>query len=363
MAGILFKRLLERFTATVERSGATVLYLDNARAKPAQLRIISGESTTACTVYLWTITPGGGPLGTRPVNERRIQITNATRFPLLPGVRTIVGGWNEETDVWCFWDARRHTRFSDRSPSFQTTLQTLEAAGHEGIGTQLKPAQEGREVVVAVRPDFLLWYVQEGQPLHDADQDAGEVAALANATPEEESGLIESSANPEELARRVQLVEIMRAFRDARFRPLVLQAYSNQCAVCGTALKLVDAAHIIPVSDPRGDDDVTNGLALCRLHHAAYDTGLIGVGTDYDIVLNTAAATRLRQVGLDGGLPAFSAALPATIRIPNAAEVRPDRVKLRIGLEVRQFPANLIARPLTLSAASLKQNRRGGRVD
>lgn len=142
---------------------------------------------------------------------------------------------------------------------------------------------------------------------------------------------------------RGALVEILRAFRDARFRPLVLQAYSNRCAVWGTALKLVDAAHIIPVSDPRGDDDVTNGLALCRLHHAAYDTGLIGVRTDYGIVLNSSAATRLRQVGLDGGLPEFRAALPATIRIPNVAEVRPDRTKLRIGLEVRQFPASLIA--------------------
>jgi putative restriction endonuclease len=340
--GISFTRLLERFAATIERSGATVLHLDAARTRPRQLRIISGESTTDCIVYLWTITPGGPP-GTRPANERRIQITNATRFPLMPGVRTIVGGWNEETEVWCFWDARRHTRFSNRSPSFQTTSHTLEAAGHEGIGTQLKPASEGREVVVTIRPDFLLWYVQEGQLLHDADQDAGEVATLANATPEEETGLIESSTSPEELTRRVQLVEIMRAFRDARFRPLVLQAYSNRCAVCGTALKLVDAAHIIPVSDPRGDDDVTNGLALCRLHHAAYDTGLIGVRGDYGIVLNTSAANRLRQVGLDGGLPEFWAALPTIIRIPNAAEVRPSPAKLRIGLEVRQFPSMLIA--------------------
>lgn len=343
MPGIPFTRLLERFTATVERSGATVLFLDAARTRPAHLRIISGERTTDCVVYLWTITPGGGPPGIRPANERRIQITNATRFPLSPGVRTIVGGWNEETDVWGFWDARRHTRFSDRSPSFQTTLQTLEAAGHEGLGTQLKPANEGREVVVAVRSDFLLWYVQEGQPIHDADQDAGEVAALANATPEEEAGLVESSTSPDELTRRVQLVEIMRAFRDARFRPLVLQAYNNRCAVCATALKLVDAAHIIPISDPRGDDDVTNGLALCRLHHAAYDTGLIGVRSDYGVVLNSAAATRLRQVGLDGGLLEFSGALPATIRVPRVPEVRPDRTKLRIGLEVRQFPQILIA--------------------
>lgn len=138
------------------------------------------------------------------------------------------------------------------------------------------------------------------------------------------------------------LVEIIRAVPDARFRSSGEHAHHGRCAVCGTALKLVDAAHIIPVSDPRGDDDVTNGLALCRLHHAAYDTGLIGVRADYGIVLNSTAATRLRQVGLDGGLPEFQGALPPTIRIPNVREVRPDPAKLRIGLEVRQFPATLI---------------------
>ena len=326
----------------MERSGATVLIVGNGR-KPAQLRVVSGDNTTDCVVYLWTITPGGGGPGVRPAGERRIQITNAPQFSLSPGLRTIVGGWNEEAGVWAFWDARRHTRFSTRSPSFQTTAQTLEAAGHNGLATQLRPANEGREVVVAVRPDFLLWYVQDGQLLHDADRDADEVATLIDATPEEETGLVESSTTPEQLARRVQLVEIMRAFRDARFRPLVLQAYGSRCAVCGTALKLVDAAHIVPVSDPRGDDIVNNGLALCRLHHGAYDTGLLGVQSNYRIILNTAAADRLRQVQLDGGLEAFRAALPQQIRLPNVAEVHPDPRKLRIGLEVRQFPAAMIA--------------------
>lgn len=344
MPAIPFPRLLEQFVATMERSGATVLLAGDVD-KPARIRVIIGEKTTDCIVYLWTITPGGGPPGTRPARERRIQITPKTlrQFPLRPGVRTIVGGWNPEAEVWAFWDARRHTRFSPGSPSFQTNSDTLEAAGHHGIATQLRPANEGREVVVAVRPDFLLWYVQDGQPLHDADEDAGEVINLTDASPEEEAGLVESSTTHEQLTRRVQLVEIMRAFRDARFRPLVLQAYGNRCAVCGTALKLVDAAHIVPVSDPRGDDEVTNGLALCRLHHAAYDTGLVGVRSDYRVILNSVAANRLREVRLDAGLLEFQTALPEAIRVPHVAEVRPDPRKLRIGLEVRQFPPVLIA--------------------
>jgi hypothetical protein len=111
LPGILFSTLLERFAATLERSGATVLVVGTPRQRPAQVRVISGDDTTDCLVYLWTITPGGGPPGTRPVGERRIQITNVPAFPLHPGVRTIVGGWNEEAGVWAFWDARRHTIF------------------------------------------------------------------------------------------------------------------------------------------------------------------------------------------------------------------------------------------------------------
>ncbi len=166
MPAIPFRKLLEMFTATLERSGATVLNVTGPSTKPAQLRVVSGDKTTDCIVYLWTITPGGGPPGTRPAAERRIQLTNAPPFPLSPGLRTIVGGWNIETGVWAFWDARRHTRFSTRSPSLQTTQGTLETAAHEGVATQLRPASEGREVVVSVTPSLLLWYVQDGQPLH-----------------------------------------------------------------------------------------------------------------------------------------------------------------------------------------------------
>lgn len=342
MPSISFAKLFERFTATLERSGATLLPVQTDR-RPAKLRIVSGDKTTDCVTYFWTITPGGGPPGTRPARERRIQITNAPPFTLSPGLRTIVGGWSEETQVWAFWDARRHTRFSTRSPSFQTTLDNLESAGTDGLATQLRPASEGREVVVAVRPDFLLWYIQDGQVLHDADEDARQVAHLLDATPEEESGLIESSTSSDQVARRVQLIETVRAFRDARFRPLVLQAYGSKCAVCGTALKLVDAAYIVPVSDPRGDDQVTNGLALCRLHHGAYDMGLIGVRSDFKVILNPAVADRLREVQLDAGLDGFRASLPPEIRLPNVFEVRPERAKLRIGMEIRQFPHSLIA--------------------
>ncbi len=68
------------------------------------------------------------------------------------------------------------------------------------------------------------------------------------------------------------------------FRERVLQAYHSQCAFCRLRHReLLDAAHIIPDRVPEGKPVVTNGIALCKLHHAAYDSLMIGVSPDYVI--------------------------------------------------------------------------------
>ena len=68
------------------------------------------------------------------------------------------------------------------------------------------------------------------------------------------------------------------------FREKVLQAYRSQCAFCRLRhRKLLDAAHIIPDHEPESRPDVDNGLALCKLHHAAFDRFILGVSPDYVI--------------------------------------------------------------------------------
>jgi putative restriction endonuclease len=66
------------------------------------------------------------------------------------------------------------------------------------------------------------------------------------------------------------------------FRERVLDAYQSQCAFCRLRHReLLDAAHIVPDYLPEGRPTVNNGLALCKLHHAAYDSFMIGVSPDY----------------------------------------------------------------------------------
>ncbi len=75
-----------------------------------------------------------------------------------------------------------------------------------------------------------------------------------------------------------------RRLHQRSFRTRVLHAYRKRCALCRLRHeRLLDAAHIIPDSDPLGAPIVPNGLALCKLHHAAFDQNIIGLRPDLTI--------------------------------------------------------------------------------
>ena len=211
------------------------------------------------------------------------------------------------------------------------------------IATELREVIHGEEAIVAIAAQSLLWYVEEGRSVHDVGKEAVLAPRLVEATDREEEELLREP--PEEIARirRHTLVQLMRPYRDVQFRQRVMDAYGHRCAVCGTALRLVDAAHIVPVTEADGSDSVSNGIALCRLHHGAYDTSLLGVQGSYRVIVNRDAAHHLREVGFDSGLDLFCAALPDAIATPTVAAARPHPRNLRRGLEVRRWPSDLIA--------------------
>lgn len=77
-----------------------------------------------------------------------------------------------------------------------------------------------------------------------------------------------------DLVRRRYVTRVMQQrIHQARFRAIVLLAYSVRCTICRLHdhPELLDAAHILPDGHPRGEPIVPNGLALCKLHHAAFD--------------------------------------------------------------------------------------------
>ena len=107
----------------------------------------------------------------------------------------------------------------------------------------------------------------------------------------------------------------------ATFRERVLRAYRGQCAICRLRhTELLDAAHILPDTHPRGKPIVPNGLTLCKLHHAAYDRHVLGVRPDFVV--------EVRQDILeeeDGPMLRYGLQAAAGVRllVPSASNQRP----------------------------------------
>lgn len=107
------------------------------------------------------------------------------------------------------------------------------------------------------------------------------------------------------------------------FRTRVLVAYEVRCAVC--QLKhgsLLDAAHIVSDSEERGVPTVNNGLALCKIHHAAYDQNMMGITPNYTVEIDSDLLAEIDGPMLKHGLQEMHG---RTISMPARAADHPDR--------------------------------------
>jgi putative restriction endonuclease len=107
------------------------------------------------------------------------------------------------------------------------------------------------------------------------------------------------------------------------FRARVLSAYNKKCTVCTLKYpELLDAAHIISDSDERGLPVVTNGMAMCKIHHAAYDQDFLGVSPDYVVRINERLLADRDGPMLQFGLQAMDG---KSLELPTRLDDRPDR--------------------------------------
>jgi putative restriction endonuclease len=90
-------------------------------------------------------------------------------------------------------------------------------------------------------------------------------------------------------------------------------------------LELLDAAHIIADSDPEGEPAVTNGISLCKLHHAAFDSNIVGVRPDYVIEVRQDILTEEDGPMLKHGLVGLN---KKRIILPSPAKLSPDKLLL-----------------------------------
>lgn len=117
--------------------------------------------------------------------------------------------------------------------------------------------------------------------------------------------------------------------RNPEFRREVIRAYEHRCAICDYDIRLdnnlvgLEAAHI-QWHAYDGPDKVANGLALCTLHHKAFDLGGISLLDDLRLVVSDDLHGQNRAFDLwfldHKGKP---------IRAPRHDDQRPDPLFLR----------------------------------
>jgi putative restriction endonuclease len=115
------------------------------------------------------------------------------------------------------------------------------------------------------------------------------------------------------------------------FRGRVIRAYRATCAICSLKhADLLDAAHIIGDGEQGGDPIVTNGLSLCKIHHAAYDRNLLGISPDYIVHLDKDLLDEVDGPMLQHGLQEMHG---RSLILPIKRNELPDRERLKARFE------------------------------
>jgi putative restriction endonuclease len=166
--------------------------------------------------------------------------------------------------------------------------------------------------VVEDHPEELRFSMQVDD-LYAAESDALDALAIA-----------EDMAEP----RRAYVTDTFRRrLHQAAFRERVIRAYAERCALCRLRhQELLDAAHITPDSDAEGEPVVSNGVALCKLHHAAFDRFFFAIRPDYVIEVRPSVLQESDGPMLVVGLQEIHGQL---IHLPRRTIDQPDRSRLQ----------------------------------
>ena len=133
--------------------------------------------------------------------------------------------------------------------------------------------------------------------------------------------------HPADLALRRQYAEstVRRRLHQRLFRDRVLLAYRRQCALCHLRHpELLDAAHIKEDSDG-GEPVVPNGVAMCAIHHRAFDSDVVGIRPDYVVEIRPDVLAEHDGPTLQYALQALH---ETKLDLPRQVAARPDPLLL-----------------------------------
>jgi putative restriction endonuclease len=228
--------------------------------------------------------------GTRPITREELAndfVVGGVRFPLIDrgrGIRKPVG-WRAALSITTAVPKSGVRQYEDDT-------------GLDGLHRyKLRRDQRGRPENESLRAALrertpIAWFVglEPGLfnavlPVYLIGEEFDKDQFILALTPEQLDVDVDS---PMEAAlRRYLLAETKRRLHQPLFASKVMLAYDVRCAVCALHHReLLDAAHIIEDSDPLGIPVVPNGLALCKMHHAAYDQNILGIRPDHVVEIH-----------------------------------------------------------------------------
>ncbi|MDD5750356.1 MAG: HNH endonuclease signature motif containing protein [Candidatus Pacebacteria bacterium] len=311
MAAIQPQQLIQSIKDAVQESGYSSILVSSERSHPRKFVVTSPDESEILTwIYIWTLTPGGRP---HLENEYRIQMTTV-RSPLEinPSGPTVLMGYEPSLNMFAGFDLGRHQVFTTGSPSVQIDIRTIRKAIQDGLSFDRK---DNGEIAIGIRPDQFISYILNAASLHKAGFSIPTFNLLEKAASLQTISVRDINSLPAERKHTVQMID--RISRAANFRQQVLRAYGFRCSVTQMQLRLIDAAHILPVQAPGSIDDVRNGIALSPTYHRAYDNGLIYLDQSYIMRVNPAKEKELIALHLDGGINAFKDSLNKIILPPD----------------------------------------------
>jgi putative restriction endonuclease len=143
----------------------------------------------------------------------------------------------------------------------------------------------------------------------------------------------------EEHLRRYIIAETRRRLHQPVFRASVMRAYGSRCALCSLRHgELLDAAHIVPDGLDGGEPVVRNGLALCKIHHAAFDARIVGIRPDLGVEVRADLLAEIDGPMLRYGIQGLHGG--RLMILPEARSERPDPERLEWAYErFRAAPA------------------------
>lgn len=156
----------------------------------------------------------------------------------------------------------------------------------DGVNTKMRAAMENRD------PMILLTKIATGvfvptMPVYIVGDDPVTSRFLI-AVDEAMVVLANNAGSVSPIQKKYAEAIVKRRLHQPEFRGRIMRAYNTQCAIC--LLKhgeLLDAAHIMPDAHELGVPSVSNGIALCKIHHTAYDQNFVGISPEYKVHINS----------------------------------------------------------------------------